>query len=196
MFRQDRAPILQGGSQQVSFAEEAFDRQGTPPLTMLCRLVFVAALAGAIVIGVRLLLDDPGLSAAAETPQITSFVPDQSAEIAALRAEVDLLTQQSMELRAELALLTGQRGVLSQMIGHLQEQRRVNAAHSNALRQLFSTPGVIGAALPGRGDTPQEDLGARPVQVTPVNRPETETPQRVVLIPQEDTAEEGAGDGQ
>ena len=65
MFRQDRAPILQGGSQQVSFAEEAFDRQGTPPLTMLCRLVFVAALAGAIVIGVRLLLDDPGLSAAA-----------------------------------------------------------------------------------------------------------------------------------
>lgn len=125
---------------------------------------------------------------------------DQTAELTALRSEVALLTEQSLELRAELALLAGQDGVLPKLIARLQEQRRVNAAHSNALRQLYSTTGLIGASLPASNDNAQsaETIGSRPVQVTPVASAQEEAPRRVVLIPQgddENQTQQNTGDG-
>ena len=129
-----------------------------------------------------------------------SLAPEQPAEFYALRSEVALLTEQSLEMRAELALLTGQGGVLPKLVVRWQDQRRVNAAHANAIQQLYSTTGLIGAALPSADDaTASDDITGRPVQVTPVVAPQDDTPKRVVLIPEGETApqpntEGGAGE--
>lgn len=120
--------------------------------------------------------------AEASPAALGSSQQDHAAEIAALRAEVALVTEQSLELRAELAVLTGQGGVLPQVIDRLQDQRRVNAAHSNALRQLFSTTGPLSASLPS-SEEPATGVGSRPIQVTPVATAQQDAPQRVVLIP-------------
>lgn len=192
MFRQNDARTLQARSSDFHLIDGGGDSPGRSSLIILGRLVLVAAIVGAAVLVGRLALEDQGLTAQAETP---APFPDQSAEIAALRAEVELLTRQSVEFRAELALLTGQGGVLAQMIAHLQDQRRINAAHETALRQLFATTGPIGASLPGAETAVPADLGGRPVQVTPVVRAEAETLQRVVLIPQGEAAEVPNSDG-
>ncbi|MBO6727846.1 MAG: hypothetical protein JJ911_19465 [Rhizobiaceae bacterium] len=192
MFRQDDAPTLQARSSNLHLIGGGGDSPLRSSLMILGRLVLVAAIVGVAVLVGRLALEDQGLTAQAET---IAPAPDQSAEIAALRAEVELLTRQSVELRAELALLTGQGGVLAQMIAHLQEQKRINAAHQTALRQLYATTGTIGASLPGAQDAAPADPGGRPVQVTPVARAEAETPQRVVLIPQGDAAEVSESNG-
>lgn len=128
-------------------------------------------------------------NAIAAPSDAASQAPGGSPELDVLRSEVALLTEQSLALRAELELLTGQGGVLAKLVARLQEQRRVNGAHSNAIRQLYSTTGLIGASLPSVEDTTEPDrVGARPVQVTPVAAPENDTPMRVVLIPQGETA--------
>lgn len=138
--------------------------------------------------------------AVASQKSMTTGVPDQTAEITALRSEVMLLTEQSMEMRAELALLTGQGGVLPQLITRLQEQRRINGAHEGALRDLYSTTGLTGAALPSgeNGAADPELIGTRPVQVTPVAAAQDEAPKRVVLIPQDgdEDASGAAKDGE
>lgn len=118
---------------------------------------------------------------------------DQTAEITALRTDVALFTEQGMEMRSELAVLTGQGGVLPQLIARLQEQRRVNAAHANALRELYSTTGLISASLPSveNNAATSEPVGTRPVQVTPVAVAQEDAPKRVVLIPQGETDTQG-----
>lgn len=129
-----------------------------------------------------------------------SLAPEQPAELYELRSEVALLTELSVEMRAELALLTGQGGVLPKLVVRWQDQRRVNAAHANAIQQLYSTTGLIGAALPSADDaTASDDITGRPVQVTPVVAPQDDTPKRIVLIPEGETdaqpnTEGGAGE--
>ena len=119
---------------------------------------------------------------------VASAAPEQSVELDALQTEVALLTEQSLEMRAELALLTGQGGVLPKLVLRWQDQRRVNAAHANAIQQLYSTTSLIGTALPsaedaaGSGDDP-----GRPVQVTPVAASQDDTSKRIVLIPEGET---------
>ena len=77
----------------------------------------------------------------------------------------------------------GQGGVLPKLVARLQEQRKVNGAHANAIRQLYSTTGLIGASLHSAADTAaSEEIAGRPVQVTPVVAPQDQTPKRVVLI--------------
>lgn len=131
---------------------------------------------------------------------VGSVAPDQTAELNALRSEVALLTEQSVAMRSELVLLTGRDGVLPKLIARLQEQRKVNGAHSNAIRQLYSTTGLIGASLPGLEETAAtETVGSRPVQVTPVAAAQEDAPKRVVLIPEggseaQPSAEGGAGE--
>ncbi|MDF1670183.1 MAG: hypothetical protein P1U83_11260 [Roseovarius sp.] len=184
------------------------DVLGSVSKTLLSLAVLALVVTGCIFAFQTVDLADPTNRASAKTAQAPSTAiaatgQDQATEIAALRAEVALVTEQSLELRAELALLTGQGGVLPQMINRLQEQRRVNAAHSNALRQLYSTKGLIGASLPSLEEpaTAAGDVGSRPVQVTPVANAQDEAPKRVVLIPQgsHGSAGEpkaGAGDGE
>ena len=131
---------------------------------------------------------------------VASVAPEQSAELVALRTEVALLTELGVEMRAELALLTGQGGILPKLVLRWQDQRRVNAAHANAIQQLYSTTGLIGAALPSADDaTASDDITGRPVQVTPVVAPQDDTPKRIVLIPEGETdaqpnTEGGAGE--
>lgn len=119
---------------------------------------------------------------------VASVATEQPVELAALRSEVALLSELSVEMRAELALLTGQGGVLPKLVLRWQDQRRVNAAHANAIQQLYSTTGLIGAALPSADDSAASDeITGRPVQVTPVVAPQADTPKRVVLIPEGET---------
>ena len=131
---------------------------------------------------------------------VASAAPEQSVELDALQTEVALLTEQSLEMRAELALLTGQGGVLPKLVLRWQDQRRVNAAHSNAIRQLYATTGLIGAALPSADDaTASDDITGHPVQVTPVVAPQDDTSKSIVLIPEGETdaqpnSEGGAGE--
>ncbi len=126
---------------------------------------------------------------------VGSVAPDQTAELDALQSEVALLTEQSMAMRSELVLLTGRDGVLPKLVARLQEQRKVNGAHSNAIRQLYSTTGLIGASLPGLEEiAAPENFGSRPVQVTPVAAAQEDAPKRVVLIPEGDTGAEKDGE--
>ena len=131
---------------------------------------------------------------------VASAAPEQSAELVALQTEVALLTELGVEMRAELALLTGQGGVLPKLVASWQDQRRVNAAHANAIQQLYSTTSLIGAALPSADDAAASDeITGRPIQVTPVVAPQDDTPKRVVLIPEAETdvqpnTEGGAGE--
>ena len=133
---------------------------------------------------------------------VASVAPEQSAELVALRTEVALLTELGVEMRAELALLTGQGGVLPKLVVRWQEQRRVNAAHANAIQQLYSTTSLIGTAMPpadAADAAASDESTGRPVQVTPVVASQDDTPKRVVLIPEAETdvqpnTEGGAGE--
>ena len=128
-----------------------------------------------------------------------SLAPEQPAEFYALRSEVALLTEQSLEMRAELALLTGQGGVLPKLVVRWQDQRRVNAAHANAIQQLYATTSLIGTAMPPADAAASDESTGRPVQVTSVVASQDDTPKRVVLIPEAETdvqpnTEGGAGE--
>lgn len=155
----------------------------------LCKILFAVAVLGLVAIGGVITFNALDLQAEAGPAVMGSAVEERQArELDELRSEVALLTEQSMAMRAELVLLTGRDGVLPKLVGRLQEQRKVNGAHSNAIRQLYSTTGLLGASLPGLEETAaNEPVGARPVQVTPVAASQEEdTPKRVVLIPEGD----------
>lgn len=154
----------------------------------LCKILFALAVLGLVVIGVVFAHHTLDLRAEAG-PTIVGSADDQhTRELDELRSEVALLTEQSLALRSELALLTGQGGVLPKLVARLQEQRKVNGAHANAIRQLYSTTGLIGASLPlADEDAASENIGSRPVQVTPVASAEPDTPKRVILIPEGET---------
>lgn len=157
----------------------------------LCKTLFALSVLGLVAIGGVITINNLDLKAKAGPAVLGSAVEDRQArELDELRSEVALLTEQSMAMRAELVLLTGRDGVLPKLVARLQDQRRVNGAHSNAIRQLYSTTGLLGASLPGLEEiAASEPVGARPVQVTPVAASQEEdTPKRVVLIP-EGTAE-------
>tara|TARA_R110000851_G_scaffold333445_1_gene513202 strand:+ start:20030 stop:20677 length:648 start_codon:yes stop_codon:yes gene_type:complete len=130
---------------------------------------------------------------------VASAAPEQSVELDALQTEVALLTEQSLEMRAELALLTGQGGVLPKLVVRWQDQRRVNAAHANAIQQLYATTSLIGTAMPPADAAASDESTGRPVQVTSVVASQDDTPKRVVLIPEAETdvqpnTEGGAGE--
>lgn len=190
-----------GGSHHQRARRAAF----TIVATGFYRIMLSLALLALVATGCIFALHTLDLTAQADTvpveavqASVTNEAPDQIAEIAALRTEVALLTEQSLEVGAELALLTGQGGVLPQLIARLQEQRRINAAHADALRQLYSTTGLIGASLPSteHNTAAAEPNGTRPVQVTPVASAQEDAPKRVVLIPQGETDTQGIpGDG-
>ena len=93
-----------------------------------------------------------------------------------LRSDVAYLLQQEQALRAEIQLLTQPGGVLPQLIDQTKRQRAVNAAHANAIHQLFSSSSLIGNPVSGSADGPAPYAVDRPqrVQVTPVNsKPQT-----------------------
>jgi hypothetical protein len=204
MFRSDRALNIVAPSHSDDFAERfnfAHSRQDGSAVFMqtrkslltefingLCKILLTVAVLGLVGIGGVLALDEASLRTEAEPAVVASVINPQSRELNRLRSEVALLTEQSLELRSELALLTGQGGVLPRMVARLQEQRKVNGAHSNAIRQLYSTTGLISASLPlaDEGAT-AESPGSRPVQVTPVAAPQADTPKRVVLISERGT---------
>lgn len=178
----------------------ARDRTGTAFINGLCKLLLTLAVLGLVAIGGVLAFNTLELKPEA-APVAVAVADDQRAhELDQLRSEVALLTEQSLALRSELALLTGQGGVLPKLVARLQDQRRVNGAHSNAIRQLYATTGLIGAALPLADEaSASEDSGSRPVQVTPVATAAEDAPQRVVLIPDRDAAatpDTEGGDGE
>ncbi|WP_299507405.1 hypothetical protein [uncultured Roseobacter sp.] len=163
----------------------------------LCKILFAVAVLGLVAIGGVITFNSLNLQAEAGPVVSRSAVEDRQArELDELRSEVALLTEQSMAMRAELVLLTGRDGVLPKLVSRLQEQRKVNGAYSNAIRQLYSTPGLIGASLPLADEgTTSESVGARPVQVTPVAASqEQDTPKRVVLIPEGDAEADKDGE--
>ncbi|WP_299211161.1 hypothetical protein [uncultured Tateyamaria sp.] len=163
----------------------------------LCKILFAVAVLGLVAIGGVITFNALDLKAEAGPVVSGSAVEDRQArELDELRSEVALLTEQSMAMRAELVLLTGRDGVLPKLVSRLQEQRKVNGAHSNAIRQLYSTTGLIGASLPLADEgTASESVGSRPVQVTPVAASQEEdTPKRVVLIPEGDAEADKDGE--
>lgn len=183
-------------SQQDGSAIHMHTRESTLTdfINGLVKILLALAVSGLVLIGCLFAYQQLDLAAEAGTAQPTPMALAQDNEVAQLRSEVALLTEQSLEIRSELALLTGQGGVLPKLAARLQEQRRVNGAYFNALRQLYSTTGLIGASLPAlEENAAQETVGSRPVQVTPTARPADDTPKRVVLIPQgEDEGVSGA----
>lgn len=166
-------------------------RTGTAFINGLCKILLTLAVLGLVAIGGVLAFNTLGQTPVAPPVEATSANDRHAREIGALRSEVAALTEQGLALRTDLALLTGQGGVLPKLIARLQDQRRVNGAHSNAIRQLYATTGLIGASLPLADEaSTSESAGSRPVQVTPVAAPVADSPQRVVLIPEQDA---GAG---
>ena len=166
-------------------------RTGTAFINGLCKILLTLGVLGLVAIGGVLAFNTLGQKPVVPPAEATSANDGQARELDALRSEVALLTEQGLALRSELALLTGQGGVLPKLIARLQDQRRVNGAHSNAIRQLYATTGLIGASLPLADEaSASESAGSRPVQVTPVAAPVADSPQRVVLIPEQDA---GAG---
>lgn len=154
----------------------------------MCKLLLALAVLGLVAIGSVFAFNALDLKAEAGPAVVGSVVDQQTRELNELRSEVALLTEQSLALRSELALLTGQGGVLPKLVARLQEQRKVNGAHANAIQQLYSTTGLIGASLPLVDEgAASESVGSRPVQVTPVASTEPDTPKRVVLIPEGET---------
>lgn len=159
----------------------------------VCKILLTLAVVGIVLIGGVFAVDQLDLAAEASSTASVPIAQDHSLELTQLRAEVALLTEQSLELRSELVMLTGQGGVLPKLVARLQEQRRINAAHANALRQLYGTTDLISASLPTFEESAaNENLRSRPVQVTPVTRPKEETPKRVVLIPESGDPETAA----
>ncbi|WP_113913373.1 hypothetical protein [Roseovarius dicentrarchi] len=162
----------------------ARDRTGTAFINGLCKVLLTLAVLGLVAIGGVFAFNALDLKAEAGHAVVGTADDHQTRELVQLRSEVALLTEQSLALRSEMALLTGQGGVLPRFVARLQDQRKVNGAHSNAIRQLYSTIGLIGASLPAIDEgAASERAGSRPVQVTPVAAPVTDTPKRVVLIP-------------
>lgn len=154
----------------------------------ICKVLLALAVLGLVAIGGVFAFNALDLKAEAGPAVVGSASAQQSRELEELRSEVALLTEQSLALRSELALLTGQGGVLPKLVARLQDQRKVNGAHANAIQQLYSTTGLIGASLPLVDEgAASENVGSRPVQVTPVASTEPDTPKRVVLIPEGET---------
>jgi len=153
----------------------------------LCKILLTVSILGLIAVGGVLALDAADRETEEAPIAVISAIDPQTRELDQLRSEVALLTEQSLELRSELALLMGQGGVLPRMVARLQEQRKVNGAHSDAIRQLYSTTGLITASLPlAEEGMTAEITSSRPVQVTPVAAPQARTPKRVVLISESD----------
>jgi hypothetical protein len=160
----------------------------------MCKILLTLAVLGIVTIGGVITLREMELTAEARSTALVTTLGTSNPELAGLRAEMALLTEQSSELRSELVMLTGQGGVLPKLVERLQEQRRINAAHANALRQLYGTTDLISASLPTFEESAaNESVGSRPVQVTPVTRPAEEAPKRVVLIPEDGDPEVAAG---
>lgn len=204
MFRSDRALNIVVPSHSDGFADRhdfarsrqagdaVFMQPRKRPLTDfingLCKILLTVSILGLIAVGGVLALAAADLETEAAPIAVISAIDPQTRELDQLRSEVALLTEQSLELRSELALLMGQGGVLPRMVTRLQEQRKVNGAHSDAIRQLYSTTGLIGASLQSAEDTAaSDDITGRPVQVTPVAEPQDDAPKRVVLIPEGET---------
>jgi len=159
----------------------------------MCKILLTLAVVGIVTIGGVIAAHEMDLSAEARSTPLVTTPGIPNPELAHLRAEVALLTEQSFELRSELVMLTGQGGVLPKLVARLQEQRRINAAHANALRQLYGTTNLISASLPTFEESVgSENVGSRPVQVTPVTRPAAETSKRVVLIAEDGDPEVAA----
>lgn len=120
------------------------------------------------------------------TPAAAAGTASATTEINQLRAEVDYLLQQEKALRAEIQLLTNPGGVLPQLIDQVKRQRAVNAAHGNAIRQLFSTSELIGSPRPALADGSAHFAADRPqrVQVTPItSNPGLKTPENSTMPP-------------
>ena len=216
MFQSDRALNVVVPSRSDNFADRhdfARSRQDGDAVFMqprkrsltdfvncLCKILLTVSILGLIAIGGVLAHDAADLETETVPMAVTSSIDPQTRELDQLRSEVALLTEQSLELRSEMALLMGQGGLLPKLVARLQEQRNVNGAHSNAIRHLYSTTGLIGASLQFAEDTAASDeIAGRPVQVTPVVAPQEQTPKRVVLIPDGETearpnTEGGAGE--
>jgi hypothetical protein len=151
----------------------------------MCKILLTLAVVGIVTIGGVIAVQEMDLSAEARSTGLMTTPETPNPELAELRAEMALLTEQSFELRSEFVMLTGQGGVLPKLVERLQEQRRINAAHADALRQLYGTTDLISASLPTFEESAgNENAGSRPVQVTPVTRTAEEAPKRVVLIPE------------
>ena len=153
----------------------------------VCKILLTLTVVGVVTIGGVIAINELDLTAEAGSNALVITAEISDPGLADLQAEVAVLTEQSLAQRSELELLTGQGGVLPKLVARLQEQRRINAAHANALRQLYGTTDLISASLPTFEESAANDaVGSRPVQVTPVTRPAEEAPQRVVLIPEGD----------
>lgn len=203
MFRSDRALNIIVPSHSDGFADRhdfAPSRQAGDAVFMqprrrsltdfingLCKILLTVSIIGLIAVGGVLALDAADLETEAAPIAVISAIDPQTRELDQLRSEVALLTEQSLELRSELALLMGQGGVLPRMVARLQEQRKVNGAHSDAIRQLYSTTGLITASLPlAKEGMTAEITSSHPVQVTPVAATQAGTPKRVVLVSESD----------
>ena len=163
----------------------------------LCKILLTVSILGLIAIGGVLALDAADLETETAPIAVTSSIDPHTRALDQLRSEVALLTEQSLELRSEMALLMGQGGLLPKLVARLQEQRKVNGAHSNAIRHLYSTTGLIGASLQSAEDTAaSNEIAGRPVQITPVSAPQDDTPKRVVLIPDGETAPQPNTEGE
>ncbi|MCQ0090345.1 hypothetical protein [Roseovarius sp. M141] len=196
----DRFTLARPGRVGGTVNVHARESTGTAFINGLCKVLLTLAVLGLVAIGGVFAFNVLDLKAKAGHA-VVEFADDQQArELDQLRSEVALLSEQSLELRSELALLTGQGGVLPKLVGRLQDQRKINGAHSNAIRQLYATTGLIGASLPAPDDgSASETAGSRPIQVTPVAVPVTDAPKRVVLIPDgnaEATPKIEGGDGE
>lgn len=202
MSRPERALAVMGPHHPDSFARA---RRTSDPVFLhpqrsrltglidgLCKILLTLAVVGVVTIGGVIAFHELDIAATGSTASVPAAeIPDS--ELADLQAEVAVLTEQALALRSELALLTGQGGVLPKLVERLQEQRRINAAHANALRQLYGTTDLISASLPTSEESAaNESVGSRPVQVTPVPRTAEEAPKRVVLIPESGNPEVAA----
>lgn len=201
MFRSDRALDVAASSQANALADRfTFARAGPNEgtvymhtrestladfITEICKILLALAVLGLVAIGGVFALNALDPLAEARPAVGVAANDQQNRELDQLRSEVALLTEQSLALRSELALLTGQGGVLPKLVARLQEQRKVNGVHSNAIRQLYSTTSQIGASLPlVEEGAASESIGSRPVKVTPVAAPNDDAPKHVVLIPE------------
>lgn len=213
MFQSDRALNVVVPSHSDDFADRhdfarsrqagdaVFMQPRKRPLTDfvhgLCKILLTVSVLGLIAVGGVLALDAADLETETAPIAVTSAIDPQTRELDQLRSEVALLTEQSLELRSEMALLMGQGGLLPKLVARLQEQRKVNGAHANAIRHLYSTTGLIGASLPSAEDTAaSNEIAGRPVQVTPVSAPQDDNPKRVVLIPDGETAPQPNTEGE
>lgn len=195
----DGAGFARAGQDGDRIYRPAREGTGTAFVNGMCKILLTLAVLGLVAIGGVHAFNTLGQKPEAAPTVAASADASHAREIDALRSEIALLTEQGLALRSELALLTGQGGVLPRLVARLQDQRKVNGAHSNAIRQLYATTGLIGASLPSDDDAATADsAGARPVQVTPVAGATQDAPQRVVLIPNPDAeaaSTTGAGDG-